>query len=285
MLHVVGQCESAAMQVGVVVARLDAQFFPFPCLEILDRVKAVGREAEQPVAGRVGRDMGLVDPADLERLDDALVRPLHGDGVHVVEGALVLVDQDAVRVQRLVAVAVELAREQTLAGPEGVGRVDDDQVVVAFVTADKLEPVLDVDRDARVVQPAGCERQVGAAGLDHHLVDLDQVDALDRLVAGQLTHDAAVAGADDQDAADLGVDRQRHVGQHLVVDELVLLGQHQEPVQNQHTAELLGLEDVDALEFALRAVKLAVDLDRQLDMRRMLFRKPQFHNVSHSISR
>ena len=99
---------------------------------------AARREAEQPVAGRIGRDVRLKQAAELERVHDIAVRPLAGERVAPVERAFVLIDQHAVLVKRLVAVAVELHREQTLARAERVGRVDDDKVVLVLNPADIL---------------------------------------------------------------------------------------------------------------------------------------------------
>ena len=56
-----------------------------------------------------------------------------------------------------------------------------------------------MDMHARVVETAGCLRQILTADLDDQLVDLDEVDALRRLIARQLAHDAAVTRADDED--------------------------------------------------------------------------------------
>ncbi len=56
----------------------------------------LGREAEQPVAGRVRRDVRLIEPADGKRERDAPVRALHRRGVVGVHRAFVLVDKNAV---------------------------------------------------------------------------------------------------------------------------------------------------------------------------------------------
>ena len=122
---------------------------------------------------------------------------------------------------------------------------------------------------AAVVHAAGVAGQVGTAGLDDLGVHLDKVDALDAVVARQLAHDAAVARADDQDVLGLAVHRHRHVGDHLVVDELVALGQHDVAVQRQHAAKLRRFKDVDALVLALFAVQLPVYADAVLDVRRV----------------
>ena len=63
------------------------------------------------------------------------VRVADGLLVRLVERRLVLVDEDAVVAQRLVARAVELAREEALGGTVRIGRVDDDEIVLALLAA------------------------------------------------------------------------------------------------------------------------------------------------------
>ena len=53
-------------------------------------------KAEQPMAGRIRRDMRLIDAADGEAFHDALVRTLHGGRIGGIERAFVLIDHDAV---------------------------------------------------------------------------------------------------------------------------------------------------------------------------------------------
>ena len=137
-----------------------------------------------------------------------------------------LVDEYAVVAERLEAVAVELLCEKSFAGAEWVCRVDDYEVVLLFDCADEFEAVLEMQRDARVVELAGGEGQQLHAGLDDELVYIYHVDFFNRLVARKLAHRAAVAAADYEDALDLRVRRHRDVDYHVVVDEFVLLGQH-----------------------------------------------------------
>ena len=83
--------------------------------------------------------------------------------------------------------------------------------------------------------------------------------------------------ADDEHVLDVRVDGHRDVGDHLVVDELVLLGDHELAVEDEDSPVLVGFEDVDALDFALVAGELALALDRELDRLRVLVRVPKFH--------
>ena len=126
-----------------------------------------------------------------------------------------------------------------------------------------------MDMHARVVEAAGRLRQILAADLDDQLVDLDEVDALRRLIARQLAHDAAVTRADDEDILGIRVDGHGDVRDHLMIDELVLLRQHHIAVKRQEAAEFPRLEHVDPLKFALRRIELALDLDGKIHIRRM----------------
>ena len=218
-------------------------------------------KAEQPVARRKGRDVCLIHLADREGAGDALVAALHGGRVLSIEGAALLVDHDAVRAQRVEAVAVKLAGEQPLRRAERVGGIHDDEVVLFLALADEFQRVLVINVYAAVVHAAGIAGQIGTAGFDDLRVHLHKVDALHAVVAGQFPHYTAVACADNKNVLGVFVYRHRHMGNHLVVDELVALGQHDVAVP------LLG-------------VKLAVDPDAVLDIRGVKFRKPHFHTAN-----
>ena len=69
---------------------------------------------------------------------------------------------------------------------------------------------------------------------------------LERLFGG-----AAVAAADDQHLLRRRVRAERGVDQILVVDELLLLGGHVEPVEAEDLAVVLGLVDLHLLELGL----------------------------------
>ena len=154
----------------------------------------------------------------------------HGLLVGRVERRLVLVDEDAVVAQRLVAGAVELAGEETLGGPVRIGRIDDDQVILGLLAAHIPESLLEPHLDAPVPELGRRERQILLREQDDMLVDLHEVDGFDGPVLHELAHCAAVAAADHQHVLHARVHRHRDMGYHLVVDELVLLGDHQSAV-------------------------------------------------------
>ncbi|MPN29987.1 hypothetical protein SDC9_177444 [bioreactor metagenome] len=93
-------------------------------------------------------------------------------------------------------------------------------------------------------------------------------------IARQLADGAPVACADDENVSDAGIDRHRHMSDHIMVNKFVLLGHHQKAVEYQNTAEFVGIEYVDALELALTACKLFIDFDGKPDIVGMLLRVP-----------
>ncbi len=99
------------------------------------------------------------------------------------------------------------------------------------------------------------------AELDHRWIDLDLGEALDRLVLEHFLGDAAIAAADDQHLACVAVGEQRHVRHHLLVDELVLLGDLGGAVEHEHLAEERMLEQHEVLVLGLQLVEHLVDLE------------------------
>ncbi len=95
---------------------------------------------------------------------------------------------------------------------------------------------------------------------DHRGVDLDLGEALDRFVLEHFFGDAAVPASDDQHLAGLAVGEDRHMGHHLVVDELVLGGDLGGAVQHQHLAEERVLEQNQVLMLGLHLVEHPLDL-------------------------
>ena len=71
--------------------------------------------------------------------------------------------------------------------------------------------------------------------------------------------------------------RHRHVRQHLVVDELVLLREEEFAVQDKHAPVFGGVEDVDAFVLALPRGNLPHRLHRETHVLRVLVRIPKLH--------
>ena len=85
---------------------------------------------------------------------------------------------------------------------------------------------------------------------DHLAVDFHHHRALHAFVLQDAAQHAAVAGADDQDIGGLAMRQQRHMGQHLLIYELIALGDLDDAVQHHDAAVGEAFEDDDVLELA-----------------------------------
>ncbi|MOA36336.1 hypothetical protein D3C78_1578510 [compost metagenome] len=101
----------------------------------------------------------------------------------------------------------------------------------------------------------------------------------DRGVAQDLSDRPAVPAADHQHALRGGMGRHRDVGDHLVVNVLIALGRHDQPVERQHAAELVRVEDGDILELGLPLEKGFLHLEGQAGLA-VLFGIPEIHGSS-----
>ena len=88
------------------------------------------------------------------------------------------------------------------------------------------------------------------AQVDDHAVDLHHGHGIHR-VAQRLTQRPTVAAADDQHAFGAPMGQQRHMGDHLMIDELVPGGELHDTVQRQHTPEHPVVEDDQVLDVGL----------------------------------
>ncbi len=79
--------------------------------------------------------------------------------------------------------------------------------------------------------------------------------------------------------------RHRHVGEHLVVDELVLLGDHEAAVEDKHPSIGGRVEDVNLLDGALLRGDLLDRLHREPDVLRVFVGIPEFCLHSYNLSR
>ena len=94
---------------------------------------------------------------------------------------------------------------------------------------------------------------------------------LDLRVAGKLADHAAVPRADHKDVAHLRMHGHGHVGDHFMVNELILFGEHHVAVEREEAAEFRRFKHIDALEFAFAGIELVVHTDRELHIRCLRF--------------
>ena len=92
-------------------------------------------------------------------------------------------------------------------------------------------------------------RQKRFAHIHHSAINLDHGDVLNTTVLGHFTQHAAIAAANDQYTLDGAVRQNRHMGQHLVIDELIGFGGLNNPVQRHDTAHHRVFENNQMLVF------------------------------------
>ena len=146
-------------------------------------------------------------------------------------------------------------------GPCGSVEIDDDDVEAAVGLGHVFHAVVNDEVEALVGEHRlGEFREVPLGELDHRGVDLDLGQPLDRFVLEHLLGDAAVAAADDQHLLGVAVRQDRHMGHHLVIDELVGGRDLRRAVEHQHLAEELVLEQDEMLVLGLQLVDHPLDL-------------------------
>jgi len=151
--------------------------------------------------------------------------------------------------------------EQGLGGALGVGGVGDDDVKGVLVLLEELEAVADVGLGLGVVEADGHVGEVLLGEADDGLVNVAEDSLLDALVLDDLTEDAAVTAADDEDFLGVGVRVHGQVGDHLLVGELIALSGLDDIVQDQDHAGVGGLEDEDILVLTLLVMDDLLDLE------------------------
>ncbi len=132
---------------------------------------------------------------------------------------------------------------------------------------DEVGPVTEHDLHARIVERAPAEvREVGPGEIDDTGVELCDRHVLDRRVLENLLDEAAVAAPDDPDVAGRTVGKNRHVGQHLVVDEFVGHRQLGHAIEREHPPESLAFGDDEMLMLGLAVEQHPIYLDRHPDV-------------------
>ena len=183
-----------------------------------------------------------------------------GDPVEVEARRIALRHQDAVLAEQRRAVAVEPFREEVDGRIDGVGRVNEDEVVLLAVgngALHKGDAVVDDDAGLGVVERRSHIGEVLTRDADDLAVDVDEVGLFDLGVPEHLAERAAVAAADDEHPLGRRMCEHGHVRQHLVVAALVTLGHVGHAAEGQDHAVVEGLKDLDLLERRLeRLVEL-----------------------------
>ena len=141
----------------------------------------------------------------------------------IIEGTAMLINHDAVLLERTEAVAIKLLGKKSGSMTERINCIADNQIIFIKLGAQKAQAVGIENSHAAVIKTAGIIREKIAADIDKGMVRLHHVNLLDFLVMRQLTRYAAVAAADNQHLAHMRMHGHRYMHDHLVIDKLVLL--------------------------------------------------------------
>jgi hypothetical protein len=163
--------------------------------------------------------------------------------------------------QAAAQVGEEAGLEQAGGGADRLGGVDQGGVEAGAVGAHVVDGVAEDELDAGVVEAAGDRRDPLLADPGDALVDLAEDHARDPGVLEDLADGATVAAADDEDLARGRVHAQGDVGDELVVDELVVLGEHDHVVEQEQATVADGVVDLDVLVGAALVVAKLRDVD------------------------
>ena len=219
-------------------------------------VRAHGHGPERTVE----RDVHGVYPHDAEHA----VQPLGevGHALRLGHRRAEVQRERATRRERRAQLLEELHRVERRRRAHRVVQIQRDQVEALLGLAHELHPVVDQHAQLRVVEDAVVHRlEVLLGDRDDVGVDLDHGHVVDRRVLERLFRRAAVAAADDQHLLRLRMGGERGVDEVLVVDELLLLGGHVEPVETEQLAVVRRLVDLHLLELGLPLAELFARLD------------------------
>ena len=167
--------------------------------------------------------MCLIYAADGEAVACLAMHSATGFLILVIEGTAMLINHDAVLLERTEAIAIKLLGEKSGSMTERINRIADNQIIFIKLGAQKAQAVSIENSHAAVIKAAGIIREKVTADIDKSMVSLHHVNLLDFLVMRQLTRYAAVAAADNQHLAHMRMHGHRYMHDHLVINKLVLL--------------------------------------------------------------
>mmetsp|Transcript_95667 Transcript_95667/g.274711 ORF Transcript_95667/g.274711 Transcript_95667/m.274711 type:complete len:291 (+) Transcript_95667:189-1061(+) len=255
-----------------------------------DLLRAIGVGlAAEDAADLPGRVRGHLHARILHTREGREVVPEHGlDEVGVDPEALALAAEEAARLQDAVRVGVELRREEALRGADGIRGVDDDDVIgLVRGGLGEGEAVADLEVRLRVGEARVLLREELLRGLDDTAIDLAHCCLLHAAVLHDLTQNAPVATADDEDLLRALVGEHGQVRQHLLVGALVALAHLDHSVQDQNVTPGRRLENHDVLEVGLGVRKHLLHLQgvRLTRPLRVLLHEPAVFDQGRRIQR
>jgi len=120
-------------------------------------------------------------------------------------------------------------------------------------------------------------RQEPAGGGHHALVYLYKADAIDLGMFHDLPDRPAVAPPNHQGLLRLRMGNEGDVGDHLMIDKLILLGGLHGPIENQHPAIEVGVQNSQLLEGSLLHQEAFPHPQIQSEVFRLFLSKPKRH--------
>src|SRR5690606_23288216 len=196
-----------------------------------------------------------------------------GERVSAEERQAVLGYHNAARLQRPLAVREKLLGVQHRRRADWLRAVDDDRIELLGRLRHILQAITNHDVGPRVVEGAIRDlRIVLQREIDDAAVDLAERRLLDGRMLQDLTKHAAVAAANDEHPSRSLEGHQRHVGHHLMVDELVERGELKDAVENEHRApdSILENDKVLMLSFLLMEDLVRLHANTPVGMKRLL---------------
>jgi hypothetical protein len=76
-------------------------------------------------------------------------------------------------------------------------------------------------------------------------------------ISAQFTDRSAIPGPDDQHPFDIRIGCHRYMDDHIVINELIFFCYHHQSVKREKLAKFFGMENINALKFALTLIQAA----------------------------
>ena len=128
-LYIIRQSKSTEMYPGIIITILQPKFRPAFKVSIFHWVKTFRGKPEQPVSGRIGRHIKLINCRYGKYRSKFFMCTAHFISIFFIVRRFVLIDQDTLIIQRPVAIAVKLGRKKTFARSKRICRIDEYQII------------------------------------------------------------------------------------------------------------------------------------------------------------
>lgn len=272
-LNEVGEGKGGLMDGGVVVFELSRDAVAAFFNEVSAGVKLFGDHREAPPARRIGQHGGEVELGVGEDGLEVLVDLFDLFGVD--EGGLALHDNDALVAESAFAIAKEFLCDQSSGGADRIGGIDKDDIIRVDAFLEEDDAIAKVHGDAGVGQSGADRGEEFLREADDLFIEFDKVDGFDLGIAEKFANGSAVTAADHEDALGIGVAAHGGMGEHLVVQKFVALGEHDAAIEDHHTSHPFGLKEHDLLIGGLDVTERTAYADLDAEVVLSYFVKPE----------